>query len=127
MNAKELRIGNFLEGKNGIVKVTRIFDEDHVGIGAGDPYFVSGENPCLKPIELTEEILLKFGFDKKSNNVYFILVGKCLLEYNNVHHFLDIVKRVNFDIDIEIKYVHELQNVFFAITGSEIEFKNIEE
>lgn len=74
-----------------------------------------------RPIELTEEILLKFGFFKK--------LGNYELENFRFH----ISQPMNFDgfvfcegysvITDKIQFVHQLQNLYFALTGEELTFK----
>ena len=71
----------------------------------------------IEPIPLTEEWLLKFGFEKnKNSDLYFRL--------NNYEYFIEngIIdngySRMN---EISVKYVHQLQNLYFALTGKELE------
>jgi hypothetical protein len=107
MDAKELRIGNLLE--NGKV----ISTNDHRSVFVGNNWYLTQD---LKPIELTEEWLQKFGFEL----------------YDSVE-FRHFYRKNDFDLDenyqpidfdcIEIKYVHQLQNLYFALTGQELEFK----
>ena len=105
MKASELRIGNYVYFEDTLLK----FD------------FESGWNfYYIKPIPLTEEWLLKFGFKKNLNSndiIYYILAGECLLEYNLTHNFADI------DLFIDIKYVHQLQNLYFALTNEELTYE----
>ena len=68
----------------------------------------------LSPIELTEEWLIKFGFEKIGKNfekdnilILWNIIDKC---YDFVHT----------DKGIEIKYVHQLQNLYFSLTGQEL-------
>lgn len=74
-----------------------------------------------EPIPLTEEILLKCGFEKGSN-----IIGDC---YYIEHDFgvsdfvLNITKTSNFEIyelDLKIDYLHQLQNLYFALTNEEL-------
>jgi hypothetical protein len=72
------------------------------------------------PIPLTEEWLLKFGFDYyKSNNSYqldtklgFSIWGRIISGFN-VYYESD-------EIGETFKYVHQLQNLIFALTGNEL-------
>ena len=74
----------------------------------------------LEPIELTEEILLKCGFEKREDGDYN------LFKYSEV----DIVicsdfsswkcDGINFSVNY-IKYLHQLQNLYFALTNKELE------
>jgi hypothetical protein len=125
MNSSELRIGNYLQAKSCIVEVTRIFTEDAIGIGSGDPYQVSGDNPCLKPIPLTEEWLLKFGFEKAKGSILFdkgklsIYLGDTILSGKNGRTYFNGWAI----IEESPKHVHSLQNLYFALTGEELTLK----
>lgn len=119
VRASELRIGNLVGVSwNNIFSTVIEITTDDVKLKDGFATYNQ-----LQPIPLTEEWLLKFGFEKNlnSNNIiYYILAGKCLLEYNLTHNIADIVKKVHLDLFIEIKYVHQLQNLYFALTCKEL-------
>jgi len=71
------------------------------------------------PILLTEEILLKCGFVKnKSSNVYYYKRYPTieLDESFNLNKSFYII-----DIDNKIYSLHQLQNIFFDLTGEELE------
>jgi hypothetical protein len=117
MKANELRIGSWYD-YNGKPKQVTPNTIEEVWIA---------EKTWCKPIPITEEWLLKFGFEKKEgciNNIYFILAGKILIQYDLVYNIVDFVKRVNFNVFISIKYVHQLQNLYFALTGEELIIKS---
>lgn len=127
MKASELRIGNLVNGV--LTQKPYIIDAWALREMESGNYQNSQdtETKVFEPIPLTEEWLLKFGFEKNlnSNNIiYYILAGKCLLEYNLTHNIADIVKKVHLDLFIDIKYVHQLQNLYFALTGEELTFKS---
>ena len=72
-----------------------------------------------EPIPLTEEILLKCGFkNSKSNIITYIYINNpayYITEIGNCFTFISCDKiRVR-----SIKYLHELQNIYFATTGEE--------
>lgn len=128
MKANELRIGNYLNGKRGHVVVTEIRANNNVKIHDNTSSFYVGI--CLIPIEITKEWLLKLGFEYseyyknykvKAGNSYFNSVGwnddDCEWYYNN-----DISDAGCYYIT-SIKYVHQLQNLFFALTGQELTIK----
>ncbi|MDR6548523.1 hypothetical protein J2810_004613 [Chryseobacterium rhizosphaerae] len=81
----------------------------------------------IKPIEITPDWLLKCGFEKYVYRTFegFLLnfQNYRLVFFQNVMHFgiVDLsfgnVKVMN------IKYVHQLQNLFFALTGIEMYIK----
>jgi hypothetical protein len=109
MNAEELRLGNYVYSKScncnfpkGVIQVDfEAFRKIHLFDG------LSG----LEPIELTEEWLLKFGFEKVAENDF--ILGKYSLYYLLYYDGY----RVS---EITPKYVHKLQNLYFALTGKEL-------
>jgi len=76
----------------------------------------------IDPIPLTEEWLLKFGFENLSLTPKFD-GSKC--NFTFYWEVDEIVLRENYeDIFItRISYVHQLQNLYFALTGEELEIK----
>ena len=140
MKASELRIGNLVKkGKNKIVEVDSISE---LGINIEhdsltlffepfNPFGNGNNNDVIKPIPLTEEWLVKFGFmqyidfgvkmgtyDKipLCGFTYSIHTKKVMIMHkgNSISHWLDV----------EIKYVHQLQNLYFARTGQELTISN---
>lgn len=128
MKANELRIGNFLEywKRNEIVEISAI----HNGCLYANGY----EEGCLcyfqfKGILLTKEWFKKLGF------TYYPLptksgreVGYYTLKYGNrfkINRSDDIYSFINFRK--EIKNVHQLQNLYFALTGEELTIKKATE
>jgi hypothetical protein len=105
MKANELRLGNLvLNGGSNIKDITpqTISDFDNKLI-------------VLNPILLTEEWLIKLGFIKHVNqSIWYTL--------NKVDVWFFDGKYVN-DIDVEINFVHELQNLYFALTNEELQIK----
>lgn len=70
----------------------------------------------LKPLPLTEEWLLKFGFEKR--DVEFPSYTKQGIQINYIDgKWLEYARR------IEVKTVHQLQNLYFALTGEELSIK----
>lgn len=118
MTSNELRIGNYVVLFGKIAQIQRSdFSETEHGIAID-----SG-----KPIPLTEEWLLRFGFKndyKKENWIgYFpLMLKKCLQTHWTVRIICNNVKD-NFSTTAEIKHVHQLQNLYFALTGEELTLK----
>lgn len=68
----------------------------------------------IHPIPLTEEWLLRFGFEKKSSDVFELYEYAIERNYDSVDFIFEgKIIRV-------IKYVHQLQNLYFALTGEEL-------
>ena len=107
----ELRIGNLLYNDNVIVKIDArsVFDIwDDKGI------------KNYKPILLTEEWLLNFGFEK-SNRLDLGELKPCYAIFS----LAIMIRHNSFFIDwiggnTELKYVHQLQNLYFALIGEEL-------
>lgn len=122
MKASELRLGNLFieEYTNSIIQVIQL-ETDKIFFSLK---FVSQWQ--AKPIPLTEEWLLKFGFEKNFNNFYEKLINKDeddfigkLTDYGFAYY---IDKKDNYPL-IYIKYVHQLQNLYFALTSEELTIK----
>lgn len=119
MNANELRIGNLIQwistGKVEEVKDIATYDKRQANINN------VSISDC-KGIELTEEWLIKFGFIKRR-------VANMWYEYMLNYVVLDKRDGTDFDIyfsslhQTEIKYVHQLQNLYFCLTGEELKIK----
>jgi hypothetical protein len=115
IKANELRIGNYIQRDDEPLEVDseiiRNFDElDIILI-----YKYS-------PIPLTEEWLLKFGFVKQRNE--YIKGDYCLTLIYDTTSWLLAEFDYNTDafvhIGRNIDYVHNLQNLYFALTGEEL-------
>ena len=72
----------------------------------------------FKPIPLTEEWLLKFGFLKCDNGSFYISFWGRDYYYNDCTLTM---RGVN--IQSKIEYVHQLQNLYFALTNEELTLK----
>jgi hypothetical protein len=122
MKTNELRIGNYLNGKQGRVIVTEIRTNNSVKIHDNTSSFYVGI--CLTPIEITKEWLLKLGFEFAVDTWY--LNGFALWETEwgddkggtGIGYFYEL--REKGMMDKHIKYVHQLQNLYFALTGEEL-------
>lgn len=112
MEAKEFRIGNII--KQGQITDLELGYNEIIYIAVNHGYGVSDPEPEI----LTEEWLLKFGF----------MVNR---EFNFENYPFEIQKS-KFDSEcflfymkgsyvVRIKYVHQLQNLYFALTGKELE------
>ena len=113
----EIRIGNII-GINKIPKDFEISSGEHIvseKLLWTILYFETVRN-ALYPISLSEEWMLKFGFN----------IEECFYFNNGVWLELleDFEFRIEgFDLDNKIKYVHQLQNLYFSLTGEELVLK----
>lgn len=122
MKANELRIGNWVwnDVQNLPVKVDmQILNEQY--------YADRGIGQSWLPFPLTEEILLKCGFIKVRYEKY------AHNKLNKLRAFPHVMKE-GFGIYMmgsytlpHIKYLHQLQNLYFELTGQELDIKLMKE
>lgn len=114
MDVKELRIGNYLERPNGNIA--------HVTWGVIKD--VEARYRTYTPIPITEEWLVKFGFVKLPDREYLADqwgIGAHPL----TDDYLLIIKSIDGEYFyqttiFQLKYIHSLQNLYFALTGEEL-------
>lgn len=124
MKAQELRIGNLFDYHGQSVHVMIITDS------VGFERFIDSED-FPKPIPLTPEWLEKFGFKSDLEDWYYITTVKDQYLASNPHGVYlsntdpeDESKHADeFSVKLDIRYVHQLQNLYFALTGSELQVK----
>lgn len=134
MKAEELRIGNYVKIDAGIGKVVSLMSNTFCNECANDDYnitiemdngtFREEEETKVEGIPLTEEILLNCGFeyinpDNKAAGFISMNYGngnRCRIAFLN-NHFKMPLNTWNY---ISIKYIHELQNLYFTIANKEL-------
>lgn len=121
INANELRIGNIIRDEHGTVHIIDKYDFI-------EELTIYGFNfEKCNPIPLTEEWLLKFGFENK--NEYFDIVTYsneiCIsLKDEEFSLYIRIDEDSYYSFEwTKINFVHQLQNLYFALTGKELELK----
>ncbi len=132
MKAQDLRLGNFVIAKNEIIKIIE-FRESFV-LGENDNSIIGDLPSQMKPIELTEEWLLKIGFDAMHSSRY--MYEKSIINKHNINvvvyitfHTINKTLRMDFSNDLQIlnlydiQYLHQLQNAFYLLTNEELEVK----
>jgi len=107
MEAKELRVGNlvFFPLKDIPALILRDMFEYQNGLANLEDY---------RPIPLAKEWLLRLGFTQSYEHDYYELNDFIL---DNEFILCDI------DIRVQTLYVHQLQNLYFALTGLELEYE----
>ena len=114
---EELRIGNKVQDNNGFIfYVVSIFEDGTIYCdfewNEGDVWEFNDNNPC-QGIPLTEEILLKCGFVEgltKPKHYHTKDMMIC-----NIQGMF-----INVRTDVRIKYLHQLQNLYFCLVGKEL-------
>ena len=112
MKATELRIGNWV--KLDLVgtqnQVTQILQK---GVNCGS---IGVLYEMIKPIPLTEEWLERFGWVKSKDRSYFWHDSNLSLWFNDNGLFIESVGG-----KLYIKHLHQLQNLYHALTGEELQ------
>jgi hypothetical protein len=136
MKAEELRIGNYISTSymsSSTLKVTAIHS-DRVCFESVTHDFKSNTiSSYIEPIPLTEEWLLKFGFNNEYKKGW---IGKDVKHPNGTttDFVLSYPERMGiwqdsfaFEYDsfrfVALESVHQLQNLYFALTGEELKIQ----
>ena len=150
MKASELRIGNYLFDSIediGVIQVTEIknMTDNRIGNMSISYYGVNGgyitasleenstdneaEDYMIQPIPLTEEWLLKLGFNEYIDfgcktgvfdyinlDFSYSMKTKKITIMHNGNNMSHVLKK-------EVIYVHQLQNLYYALNGEELTIK----
>lgn len=132
MNIRELRIGNYLNYGDDIVEVSAIFKshfncERMSGISIGNNI-----QNHFKPINITEEELLMFGFTKMDGFDYYHNMWSLHGFMVDISDYLNVFVNWAEDNDgkyhsiicLENTYVHTLQNIYYTIIQKELVFNS---
>lgn len=126
MQAEELRINNFVLHKGGewSDRNPRVEEKDFVFQWEESDWYSVGECTLsldqIEPIPLTEEWLLKFSFEKEDEEYFHkSKYAPVLIECDN--GWADSFEERQ--ASKIINYVHQLQNLFYALTGEELTLK----
>ncbi len=123
MKKEELMYGNKLLFLNEVVtfsNISQIREDGIFWIKTIEPK-IDSKSFHFKPIPLTEEWLLKFGF-VQSQDIDTIF-GLKLNDFWYINEFQIRNKFNSILLDVELKYVHQLQNLYFALTGTHLILK----
>jgi hypothetical protein len=136
MKAQDLRIGNYIEvGLN--IKFESVYSIIEEISNNSNVVLIKDANilrvmplDVINPIPLTEEWLLKFGFEK--NEIPTSLKDFYIINYQ-LENFVVYLLESSFEIELinksgeqfnlfinKKKQVHILQNLYFALTGKEL-------
>ena len=125
LKANELRLGNKFECMGMVQTVFELIDNTDRGRikQSGYEYLITCEEngnqykPIeIRPIHITEGWLMEFGFRNYDENKWDT-DAMTILKYDEGCKYLANHLHVN------IFYVHQLQNLYFALTGNELTLK----
>ena len=120
MEANELRLGNYLH-EEGVGQIT----VESLNSYGGEEINEDSARGWIDPIPLTEEWLLKFGFEFKEEYYFKGPVSGVVFCVEKKDDTLQISVELNPDSQLEELannpiYVHQLQNLYFVSTGEEL-------
>lgn len=113
INQKELRIGNYV----------MLTDGDIVPIQDGGILAIGQKRFTCYPIRLSFKMMEDLGFKPQEDTfdwtlgyVFNINEEFTIISRNDCFYYINA-------INTQIKYVHQLQNLYFALTNEELTFK----
>lgn len=118
LRAQDLRIGNWVNiGYD--CKIVRIYEfgatlNTHLGVKK----LLHFHEKYIRPIPLTEEILLKCGAVKAVDE--WFIIDKCFQFFDNGFCYS---AGLGYQLSQPIENLHQLQNLYFALTGQELNVK----
>jgi hypothetical protein len=126
MKANELRIGNLLLDRGDKLLRLDYWDfmkpAQRMFIEGSEVHSLTEDLEYCKPIPLTAEWLLRFGFYQSMSWTYAIeLKGNLKLVYYLGEKVWSIGFKSYSDFS-NLKYVHQIQNLYFALTGEELTY-----
>lgn len=135
INPKELRIGNYIQDQHGTILIVEGISINGIDFCVLDrDKYPLQDGWQAEPIPITERWLIDFGFEKKdlihsdgtvSPDVY--VLGKYVLdkglndEIDGIMFcFFSNINKPDHQYLNTIKYIQQLQNLYFALKGEEL-------
>jgi len=108
INPQELRLGNLFILPNG--------DYGKISYHEIRLLVVSTSKPNYQPVKITQDIISKSGFDDHNK------LGDCIIGYYGDDFIKDVYSFMyKRSLIVKVQYLHQLQNLYFALTGKELE------
>jgi hypothetical protein len=137
MESRDLRIGNYLKIDGVLVRVRSVYSftngsfknnegtlEAYRYDSIFEPKKISAGINRFEPIPLTKEWLVKFEFNYIDDDSAYLALkyGGFYIHSDDSDEFSIATIKVQ-DFRIVIKHVHQLQNLYFALTNQELTIK----
>lgn len=137
MKASELRLGNWVNTPYGNGAVMSLRDQSYYpgylrrivvktkGRFSEDTDVLAWDPDEVNPIPITEEVLVKCGFEHNEATLDYDLYrgSNYLAVFRRMDEWKISCQCENVNIQMKIEYLHELQNIHFIATGEELEVK----
>ena len=142
IKANELRIGNWVSVDGKSIQVESI-NEDGINQEISSGWYGSwdteyegrfydwhkDESRTVQPIPITEDILIKCGFEEIDGDKMFPYFQKRITMVLDEYKF-DISTRgdnewrwIEGNVNVPFCYLHQLQNLYFSLTGEELKIE----
>lgn len=123
MGAKEIRIGNIVDSLGDEEIVDSIYNSC---ISTNKTKYCQPDE--IKGIEINEDLLIEMGFEKSrtDDGEYYYslnLSDQIYCDLAFISSDFKVVGLFPYETFFKFKYVHEIQNAYFSITGKELEIK----
>jgi len=123
MSPSELRIGNWYNSIRFNTPIRlHLSDFAEANAHADGSDSLEWFNTHIEPIPLTKKWLLKFGFVKDKETGYRYFLGDSIA-YDLDDHGIRISDSWEWNT---VKFVHQLQNLYFCLSGEELKTNNNE-
>lgn len=134
MKANDLRIRNWIKYEDKLVQVVQLSSLMILCQRDENQFLVNCAPEVFDPIELTKEVLVKIGFEDRKG---YFNYSRVFCDENNycdsIHiYYCPMLKHFKFTHDkvkveelqtmdvYNIKYLHQLQNAYYCLTGQEL-------
>ncbi|MGE9312866.1 hypothetical protein ACLOAU_14555 [Niabella sp. CJ426] len=123
---QDLRLGNWV-ARYSYYRDTFIQYEQVKDLSIEDKVYSPLPSSYCSSIPLTEEILVRAGFDPFGRDGWFSLPvtneWSFIRVYSKYPQFVELSVNRHSLMPPGIKFLHELQNLFYSLTGRELEIK----
>lgn len=128
---KNYRIGNFVYGvdegyEETAMEISALQEDDTFRLKHGESSVGCYRSRLIKPIPLSEEWLIKFGFHEMYSHKGYYIKGEITMESEDfIFHLKSGFIQANSALEIhpigvKIDKVHDLQNAFKVLMGKEL-------
>ncbi len=112
LEARDIRIGNYLlDGRNEIIRVTIENIQE-----------VLSHLYSFQPVRISETLLLASGFKQRPDEEYIYDLDRLDKYFMIFTGKIGMLHKTGFGhIGYPTRYVHHLQNIYYVVTGNELE------
>ena len=123
MEAKELRIGNWITYCGKDIQICGVSDDPSILFNIDGRVYPCTKFDELFPVNLTAEWLVRFGAEGPDNETYSIMIDDYTLSRIIYYNGKAIFSVRGEEIGSELNFVHELQNLYFVLSGNELSYE----